>query len=618
MNLRTLSHLLLPKLRHAIDRAPRFGALNHRPDTSLQESLGEQYVTLVGWVFHPFQRCRLELRYNRKLLGYYIPNLTRTDVEQAFPLVPSSSHSGFEIKLPIAFLKACPKGKLTLTVLYGAQESCIWSWDGASSTEDPSPQLFDQYFPKFGWTVPIQQVSAHTPLHILIEGSGNISLIEKSIESAKEFLGNNTARVQTVYIAISDPLAKEKIDLSLSTLTAIWPEVTFSLVDQLSNLPSDESALLHIIEGALLPAHSRFTAALSALHKRDVDIVSFPTQTQATHSLFPTNQISHSVEPGFAHLCSTKLFHSLLSQFSKLSSPSKTSFLDILHTASHAKSLIFSSVADGCIALDASRATLLEDDSTPELWIILPPTFDEGDQNDLLHDLLAFHTQKNSSVLLLEETPSFPAKTVNGVSVFSLEEISQYTTQLRERYSSQKLTPCILSLSYTTTRAAHLLRYLIGGQVLSCSQDSSESISPEMQKWANWSDSALHCIVDKESLLSSTQEELLSLSNSFEHSLAEELGIHRKVSLIVPVYNSLAATLRCLQSVSKSTFAYDQVVVVDDASDSGTAKALRSFCEGHEYFSYIQRERNGGFIEACYTGLSHAHEDNDIILLNSD
>ena len=46
-----------------------------------------------------------------------------------------------------------------------------------------------------------------------------------------------------------------------------------------------------------------------------------------------------------------------------------------------------------------------------------------------------------------------------------------------------------------------------------------------------------------------------------------------KVSFIIPVYNQIELTLRCIETLQQSVRSYDyEIIIVDDCSDSETSE----------------------------------------------
>lgn len=98
----------------------------------------------------------------------------------------------------------------------------------------------------------------------------------------------------------------------------------------------------------------------------------------------------------------------------------------------------------------------------------------------------------------------------------------------------------------------------------------------------------------------------------------EDIAIGRNLSLIVPVYNALESTMRCLRAARQALGDGDQLIVVDDCSDRYVSESLRDYCRQHRIFTYITMEENRGYLESCYSGLQAAEPKNDILLLNTD
>jgi GT2 family glycosyltransferase len=87
-----------------------------------------------------------------------------------------------------------------------------------------------------------------------------------------------------------------------------------------------------------------------------------------------------------------------------------------------------------------------------------------------------------------------------------------------------------------------------------------------------------------------------------------------EVSIIIPVYNKLEYTLRCLKSLMyqkiRTTF---EVIVADDCSTDSTQEALSSI----ERLKYIRNPENYGFLNSC----NHASQEargQYIVILNND
>ena len=67
--------------------------------------------------------------------------------------------------------------------------------------------------------------------------------------------------------------------------------------------------------------------------------------------------------------------------------------------------------------------------------------------------------------------------------------------------------------------------------------------------------------------------------NNMQHD--HEPGAPAMISVVVPSYNRVDILPRCLESLTKQTYANREVVVVDDGSTDGTAEYLRGFAAEH-------------------------------------
>jgi GT2 family glycosyltransferase len=111
-------------------------------------------------------------------------------------------------------------------------------------------------------------------------------------------------------------------------------------------------------------------------------------------------------------------------------------------------------------------------------------------------------------------------------------------------------------------------------------------------------------------------ENLLALKALAANSsqLRLEADTPPKVSIVIPVYNQLRITLRCLRSVlaagAKESF---EVIVVDDCSAGHVSKVL-SQAPG---IRYVCQPKNGGFISSCNLGASVARGEY-LVFLNND
>lgn len=79
----------------------------------------------------------------------------------------------------------------------------------------------------------------------------------------------------------------------------------------------------------------------------------------------------------------------------------------------------------------------------------------------------------------------------------------------------------------------------------------------------------------------------------------------KKVSVIVPVYNTDKYVKDCLQSIKNQTYKNIEVFVIDDGSLDNSGLIASKFCEENDNFFYHRKE-NGGTSSARNLGLSLA------------
>jgi len=88
-----------------------------------------------------------------------------------------------------------------------------------------------------------------------------------------------------------------------------------------------------------------------------------------------------------------------------------------------------------------------------------------------------------------------------------------------------------------------------------------------------------------------------------------------KVSIIIPVFNRLEYTKKCLESVFEIGSEYIfEVIVVDNASSDGTKEFLETL---GEKIVAVHNEKNLGFAKACNVGAARANGE-FLLFLNND
>ncbi len=93
----------------------------------------------------------------------------------------------------------------------------------------------------------------------------------------------------------------------------------------------------------------------------------------------------------------------------------------------------------------------------------------------------------------------------------------------------------------------------------------------------------------------------------------------RSVDVVIPVYNGLEETRRCLDSALATVVQpWARLVVINDGSpDPAITAMLRDYAARHPELVLLENERNLGFVATANRGMRHDPE-RDVVLLNSD
>jgi len=129
---------------------------------------------------------------------------------------------------------------------------------------------------------------------------------------------------------------------------------------------------------------------------------------------------------------------------------------------------------------------------------------------------------------------------------------------------------------------------------------------------------AHYTVADRASLYLDTYQRVLNLDSETSPSSEdkEETPATRRVSIIIPLYNKVEYTRKCLESLARNTPSWlnYEVIVVDNASSDGTSDFLRSLSGD---VTIITNLANLGFARACNQGARLATGDY-LLFLNND
>ena len=90
-----------------------------------------------------------------------------------------------------------------------------------------------------------------------------------------------------------------------------------------------------------------------------------------------------------------------------------------------------------------------------------------------------------------------------------------------------------------------------------------------------------------------------------------------RVSVVIPMWNQLELTQRCLRSLQQLTRLPDQIIVVDNGSRPAARAALEAVFPA---VVVVRLDRNRGFAGGCNAGIRHALSAgaDAVMLLNND
>jgi len=91
----------------------------------------------------------------------------------------------------------------------------------------------------------------------------------------------------------------------------------------------------------------------------------------------------------------------------------------------------------------------------------------------------------------------------------------------------------------------------------------------------------------------------------------------KKISVIIPAYNTVTFVEKCLRSVLSQTFRNIEIILVDDCSTDGSENICARYAEAYDNIIYIRNKVNCGVSFARNVGIRHTKGD-FIAFLDSD
>ena len=90
----------------------------------------------------------------------------------------------------------------------------------------------------------------------------------------------------------------------------------------------------------------------------------------------------------------------------------------------------------------------------------------------------------------------------------------------------------------------------------------------------------------------------------------------KKISVIIPCYNSEKTIIRTLDSIKKQSYSNFEVLIINDGSIDNSLRLIKEYCNNDKRF-FVYDIENGGVSNARNIGLNHASGDY-VIFIDSD
>ena len=85
--------------------------------------------------------------------------------------------------------------------------------------------------------------------------------------------------------------------------------------------------------------------------------------------------------------------------------------------------------------------------------------------------------------------------------------------------------------------------------------------------------------------------------------------LNKKISIIIPVYNSEDFLNTCLDSLTKQSYKNLELIVVNDGSPKNCKEIVTEYSKKDERVKYVEHEKNKGLFQARVTGFENSTGD---------
>lgn len=89
----------------------------------------------------------------------------------------------------------------------------------------------------------------------------------------------------------------------------------------------------------------------------------------------------------------------------------------------------------------------------------------------------------------------------------------------------------------------------------------------------------------------------------------QEKQINKKVSIIIPVYNSEEYLNKCIDSLLKQSYKNLEIIIVNDGSPKNCKEIAEEYKKKDSRVKYVEHEKNKGLFQARITGFEHSTGD---------